>query len=75
MSCKLLVPPYNEVQLSRSRQRLEDEYDSNVIVTAPTVPYKGMQLKVLESRASADSQCSTRREPRSSSPTPQNFPM
>jgi translation elongation factor EF-4 len=55
MSCKLLVPPYNEVQLSRSRQRLEDEYDSNVIVTAPTVPYKGMQLKVLESRASADS--------------------
>ena len=23
------------------RQRLEDEYDANVIVTAPTVPYKG----------------------------------
>jgi len=22
------------------RQRLEDEYDSNVIITAPTVPYK-----------------------------------
>jgi translation elongation factor EF-4 len=25
-------------------QRLEDEYDANVIVTAPTVPYKGMCL-------------------------------
>ena len=24
------------------RQRLEDEYDANVIITAPTVPYKGM---------------------------------
>lgn len=23
------------------RQRLEDEYDASVIVTAPTVPYKG----------------------------------
>lgn len=23
------------------RQRLEDEYDANVIITAPTVPYKG----------------------------------
>ena len=23
------------------RQRLEDEYDANIIVTAPTVPYKG----------------------------------
>lgn len=22
------------------RQRLEDEYDANVIITAPTVPYK-----------------------------------
>lgn len=26
------------------RQRLEDEYDANVIVTAPTVPYKGNPL-------------------------------
>lgn len=26
------------------RQRLEDEYDSNVIITAPTVPYKSMKL-------------------------------
>ena len=25
----------------RSRQRLEDEYSSEVIITAPTVPYKG----------------------------------
>lgn len=25
-------------------QRLEDEYDANVIVTAPTVPYKGARL-------------------------------
>jgi translation elongation factor EF-4 len=24
------------------RQRLEDEYDANIIITAPTVPYKGM---------------------------------
>jgi translation elongation factor EF-4 len=23
------------------RQRLEDEYDANIIITAPTVPYKG----------------------------------
>jgi translation elongation factor EF-4 len=23
------------------RQRLEDEYDASVIITAPTVPYKG----------------------------------
>jgi len=23
------------------RQRLEDEYDANIIVTAPTVPYRG----------------------------------
>lgn len=23
------------------RQRLEDEYDANIVVTAPTVPYKG----------------------------------
>lgn len=27
------------------RQRLEDEYDASVIITAPTVPYKG-QLSV-----------------------------
>ena len=26
------------------RQRLEDEYDANIIVTAPTVPYKGELL-------------------------------
>jgi translation factor GUF1, mitochondrial len=26
------------------RQRLEDEYDANVIITAPTVPYRGMFL-------------------------------
>jgi len=25
-------------------QRLEDEYDANVIVTAPTVPYKGARV-------------------------------
>lgn len=25
------------------RQRLEDEYDASVIITAPTVPYKGWQ--------------------------------
>ena len=24
------------------RQRLEDEYDANIIVTAPTVPYMGL---------------------------------
>jgi translation elongation factor EF-4 len=24
------------------RQRLEDEYDANVIITAPTVPYKSI---------------------------------
>jgi translation elongation factor EF-4 len=23
------------------RQRLEDEYDASIIITAPTVPYKG----------------------------------
>ncbi len=28
------------------RQRLEDEYDANIIITAPTVPYKG-QLRSL----------------------------
>lgn len=26
------------------RQRLEDEYDANIIITAPTVPYKGRLL-------------------------------
>lgn len=29
------------------RQRLEDEYDANIIVTAPTVPYKGTSLNVV----------------------------
>ena len=29
------------------RQRLEDEYDTNIIVTAPTVPYKGMDTPSL----------------------------
>jgi translation elongation factor EF-4 len=24
------------------RQRLEDEHDANIVVTAPTVPYKGL---------------------------------
>jgi translation elongation factor EF-4 len=24
------------------RQRLEDEYDANIVITAPTVPYKGL---------------------------------
>lgn len=28
------------------RQRLEDEHDANVIITAPTVPYKGMILSL-----------------------------
>ena len=28
------------------RQRLEDEYDANIIVTAPTVPYKGAPVPV-----------------------------
>jgi translation elongation factor EF-4 len=37
----LLGHSWRELTTSRSRQRLEDEYDSNVIVTAPTVPYKG----------------------------------
>lgn len=27
------------------RQRLEDEYDANIIITAPTVPYKGEYIK------------------------------
>ena len=26
------------------RQRLEDEYDAKVIITAPTVPYKGTEI-------------------------------
>ena len=29
------------------RQRLEDEYDANVIITAPTVPYKGAYGPIL----------------------------
>ena len=35
------------------RQRLEDEYDANVIITAPTVPYKSIilyrRLRILHS--------------------------
>ena len=27
------------------RQRLEDEYDANVIITAPTVPYQSMSFR------------------------------
>jgi len=44
MSCELRAFAHVGAQLNSSRQRLEDEYDSNVIVTAPTVPYKGAQL-------------------------------
>lgn len=29
------------------RQRLEDEYDANVIITAPTVPYKGESFQFM----------------------------
>lgn len=29
------------------RQRLEDEYDANVIITAPTVPYKSVSSLLL----------------------------
>jgi translation elongation factor EF-4 len=29
------------------RQRLEDEYDANIIITAPTVPYKGRETIIL----------------------------
>jgi translation elongation factor EF-4 len=25
------------------RQRLEDEYDANILITSPTVPYKGLR--------------------------------
>ena len=28
------------------RQRLEDEYDASVIITAPTVPYKGISTAI-----------------------------
>lgn len=28
------------------RQRLEDEYDANIIITAPTVPYKGSNSEI-----------------------------
>ena len=28
------------------RQRLEDEYDANVIITAPTVLYKGIEIHI-----------------------------
>ena len=27
------------------RQRLEDEYNANIIITAPTVPYKGQSMQ------------------------------
>lgn len=30
-----------------AKQRLEDEYDANVIITAPTVPYKGKPIGLL----------------------------
>ena len=30
------------------RQRLEDEYDANVIITAPTVPYKSKHSLIAE---------------------------
>ncbi len=30
------------------RQRLEDEYDANIIITAPTVPYKVIYKKAAE---------------------------
>ena len=36
------------------RQRLEDEYDANVIITAPTVPYKGELLLPLRNTAAND---------------------
>lgn len=41
MSCERLPSHHECVADLDSKQRLEDEYDSNVIVTAPTVPYKG----------------------------------
>jgi translation elongation factor EF-4 len=34
------------------RQRLEDEYDANVIITAPTVPYKGRKFAIESTRCS-----------------------
>jgi hypothetical protein len=36
------------------RQRLEDEYDANIIVTAPTVPYKGELLLSLQNTVAND---------------------
>ena len=30
------------------RQRLEDEYDANILITAPTVPYRGLRLIFVE---------------------------
>lgn len=36
------------------RQRLEDEYDANIIITAPTVPYKGELLLPLRNTAAND---------------------
>lgn len=40
------------------KQRLEDEYDANIIITAPTVPYKGIDDAALRFSISAYS-CST----------------
>ena len=50
MSCELSCSGLRR-KLMNSRQRLEDEYDSNVIVTAPTVPYKGMFAVAVRYRA------------------------
>lgn len=36
------------------RQRLEDEYDANVIITAPTVPYKGNFVSLVYSLSLTD---------------------
>lgn len=36
------------------RQRLEDEYNANVIVTAPTVPYQGMSLRAIRLHVTYD---------------------
>jgi len=40
MSCELQLCSV-VISTDQSKQRLEDEYSSNVIITAPTVPYKG----------------------------------
>lgn len=38
------------------RQRLEDEYDANIIITAPTVPYKIVDKKGVETIVSNPTQ-------------------